>query len=186
MNRARPSAVLAAILAVASPAIAADAKSPADELARILMPSRTWEEGMQGLAKNVRARMEMHPGSNLQYPADFQQKIRSELETALPYESLVLIHAKELGASYTEPELKELLAFYRSPVGQKSLAVMPLLAEKVAGETQQRIESKMPQIMERLGKSAQAPTAPGAGHGQPAGGAKPAAPVGKPNAAATR
>ena len=171
---------LIALLAVAAPTLAEEPKGAAGELARLLMPKKTWDEGLQGLTQSVQARMESHPGAKLKYPADFTKRVRAELETVLPYDSLLQIHAKELGASYTEAELKELATFYRSPVGQKSLSVMPQLSQKVAIATQQQVESKMPEVMTRLSelaKSSSGTPAP-AGHGaMPPPAQKPAAPA---------
>lgn len=165
---------LAAALALAllsSPALAADAKGSAGELAKILMPKKTWDDGLTQLTQNVQGRMQMHPGKKIEYPADFPKKVRAELEAVLPYDALVEIHAKELGASYTEAELKDLLAFYRSPTGQKSLQTMPAVSQKVSMETQQRIEGKMPEIMTKLSSQAKVPAggAPktGPSHGMP-------------------
>jgi hypothetical protein len=182
----RPLAAALAALALASPALAAETKAGADELAKVLMPRKTWDDGLNQLAQNVQGRMQMHPGKKIEYPADFPKKVRAELEAALPYDVLVGIHAKQLAASYSEAELKDLLAFYRSPTGQKSLQTMPAVSEKVAMETQQRVESKMPEIMSKLSSQAKmpaggAPKAP-AGHGMPAKTEKPAA---KPAAPAT-
>ena len=87
--------------------------------------------------------------------------MRGELETVLPYGDLVGMHAQALSASYTEAELKDLLAFYRSPLGQKWIKVSPALSEKVSNETQQRMEKQMPAVMERLGKLAKAPAKTG-------------------------
>lgn len=156
-----PTLRLAAALAVLSlssgAALAAEPKGPAADIARLLVPREAWQAGLAQLAQNVQGRLQSHPGSQLQYPPDFPAKVRGELEAALPYGDLVGMHAQALSASYTEPELKDLLAFYRSPLGQKWLKVSPGLAEKVAGETQQRVEKQMPGVMERLGKLAKAP-----------------------------
>lgn len=165
MSLTRRLAVAAVISALAAPALAAaptpaakpapkpapvEMKPSAGELARVLMPKKTWDQGLAALAKDVQGRMQMHPGAKLEYPADFGKQVRAELDAALPYEALLELHAKELSAGYSEAELKDLLAFYKSPTGQKSLQVMPAVSEKVAVQTQQRVESKMPAIMEKL------------------------------------
>ncbi|WP_242344455.1 DUF2059 domain-containing protein [Anaeromyxobacter terrae] len=181
--------------AAAKPA-AVELKPSAAELARVLMPKKTWDAGLGALAKNVQSQMQAHPGAKLEYPRDFDKQVRNELEAALPYEALLDVHAKELSASYTEPELKDLLAFYKTPTGQKSLEVMPAVSQKIALQTQQRVESKMPAIMEKLagkvkmpagGKAAPSPHgAMPPGHGAMGGtptapqGATPAAPAAKP------
>ncbi|ABS27102.1 DUF2059 domain-containing protein [Anaeromyxobacter sp. Fw109-5] len=195
MPSARRLAVAALLLTLAAPALAADPAPPAkpaeskpaaaaavkpgaSDLARVLMPKKTWDDGLAALAKNVQAQMTMHPGgSKLQVPADLNKQIRTELDQALPYEALLDMHAQELSAAYTEPELKDLLAFYKTPVGQKSLTTMGTVSEKVSMRTQERIESKMPDIMKKVGSSVKAPAgkkAP-AGHGAPAASSKPAA-----------
>ncbi|WP_242370834.1 DUF2059 domain-containing protein [Anaeromyxobacter sp. SG26] len=132
-------------------------KPSAGELARVLMPKKTWEAGLGALSKNVQAQMQMHPGAKLEYPKDFDKQVRSELEAALPYDALLDLHAKELSAGYTEPELKDLLAFYKTPTGQKSLEVMPTVSQKIAMQTQQRVQAKMPEIMERLAGKVKGP-----------------------------
>ena len=152
-----PSRRLAAlVLALAAPAaLAAEPQGAAGDLARIVMPRKTWELGTKALADNVRRTLETpHQGAKMQYPADFEKKVQAEIEGALPYEELLSIHAKELSATYAEPELKDLVAFYRSPVGQKWLEKSGEVSQKVSVQTQQRIEGKMQGIMERLSKLA--------------------------------
>jgi uncharacterized protein len=166
MSLPRRLALAALISTLAAPALAAPPPAPAakpeakaapvevkpsaNELARILMPKKSWDEGLAALSKDVQGRMQMHPGAKLDFPADFGKQVRAELDAALPYDALLELHAKELSAGYTEQELKDLLGFYKTPTGQKSLQVMPAVSEKVAVQTQQRVESKMPGIMERL------------------------------------
>jgi hypothetical protein len=171
MSLTRRLALAAVISAFAVPAFAAaptpaakpapkpapvEMKPSAPELARVLMPKKTWDTGLAVLAKSVQGQMQTHPGAKLDYPADFGKKVRAELDAALPYDALLELHAKELSAGYTEPELKDLLAFYKTPTGQKSLQVMPAVSEKVAVQTQQRVESKMPAIMEKLAATVKA------------------------------
>lgn len=47
---------------------------------------------------------------------------------------------------FTEQELTELLAFYRSPLGDKVLNLMPALTQQSAELTQARIEQAVPAI----------------------------------------
>lgn len=147
------------LLAAAAPPLAAEPAN-ATQLARVLMPKATWSHGLDQLGQMVQARMSAHPGAKLQYPPDFKVKVRAELEKVLPYEDLVAMHAKELAAAYTPAELDGLLAFYGGPLGQKTLATNPKVSEKVAQATQQRVESKMGEVMKRLSEHAKAPASP--------------------------
>jgi hypothetical protein len=147
-------------LAIAHPPAAAPAAAPAapavepsaaaKDVARQLVPKSTWDVGVQQISAMVQARLEGHPGAQLKYPADLPQKIRAEIAAALPYDELVGMHARELTASFAEAELKEASAFFKTPAGKKWLEVGPKASEKVAIETQRRIEQKLPEIMSKM------------------------------------
>jgi hypothetical protein len=145
----------ALLLAAAAPASAAE--PAAAQLARIMMPKATWAQGLDEVGQMMQSRMGAHPGAKLEYPPDFKDKVRGELEQALPYDDLVAMHAKELAAAYTEQELEGLLSFYSGPLGQKTLAANAQVSEKVAQSAQQRIESKMGDMMKRLSTHVKAP-----------------------------
>jgi hypothetical protein len=160
MRRTGLLAAAAALLTVASAHVQAAAPAPsalAQDVARLLLPKDTWAAGVQQISAGVQRNLEGHPGSKLQYPGDLPSKIRAEVEAALPYEELVGLHAKELAASYTNPELKELLAFFKAPTGNKWLKVQPKASETVALETQRRVDQKLPAIMMKLGQLAEPP-----------------------------
>jgi hypothetical protein len=196
MQRARTLTAAAALLAAltALPAHAADPKPAAaphpavapqpappaskvaTDLAHILATKEAWNQGVEGLSKMVQSQFSGHPGSSLSLPPGFDKKVRGEVEAVLPYETLVDIHARQLTAAYTEPELNELLAHYRSPVGQKWLKTMPGLSEKIALETQKQVDPKLGEVMSRLAKDVKAPA------GSPAKTDAKAAPAKKPAA----
>src|SRR6266568_7318708 len=156
LNTLRLAAALLVLSFSSGAAVAAEPKGTAADIARILVSKEVWANGITQLAQNVQGRFQSHPGSQLQYPADFPARVHGEVEAMLPYGDLIGLHAQALSASYTEPELKDLLAFFRSPIGQKWLKVSPAISEKVARETQERVEKQMPAAMERLGKLAKA------------------------------
>ncbi len=162
MSRTLVAAVVA-VVTLASPALGAEPKGTAADVARLTVPRETWAQGVQALAQDAQARLQSHPGSKqLQYPPGFDAKVRAEVEAVLPYDELVGMHAKELSSKFTEQELKDLLAFYRTPAGQKYLKVMPAVAETVSKQTQQRFEQKMPEVMQRLAKLSTTPASKGA------------------------
>jgi hypothetical protein len=51
---------------------------------------------------------------------------------------------------FTEAELREMIAFYQTPLGQKMLARMPTLMTKSNELASRRIQAAMPQLMQRL------------------------------------
>lgn len=60
--------------------------------------------------------------------------------------------------AFSEPELRELIAFYKTPVGQKSVKVLPKLMEQGAQIGAKSVQAHMPelqqQIQEHLNKKA--------------------------------
>jgi hypothetical protein len=145
------------------------------------MPRETWSEGVERLARGVQSSLESpHTGAKVQYPADFPARVRAEVEGALPYETLLGMHAKEITATFTEAEIRQLLEFQRSPVGQKARTALPAMHERVAAQVQKQVEGKMPGIMERLSKLAKMPEGGAkmpAGHPAPAKASAPAKPA---------
>jgi len=53
---------------------------------------------------------------------------------------------------FSENELKELIAFYQSPLGQKMIAKMPELMQKSMEKTQLILQAKMPEFQDKLNK----------------------------------
>jgi hypothetical protein len=60
---------------------------------------------------------------------------------------------------FTEAELRDMTAFYRTPLGQKLLTKMPVLMAKSNEMTSRRIQAAMPQLMQRLQDAMQKGTA---------------------------
>ncbi len=53
-------------------------------------------------------------------------------------------------ANFTESELKDLVAFYQSPLGKKVMTKMPELAQQSAQLTQSKLESAVPVVNKLL------------------------------------
>jgi hypothetical protein len=79
------------------------------------------------------------------------------VEGAVPYDTLLGIQAKELSGSFSEAEIKDLLAFYRTPTGQKAIEALPAMQQRVATETQKHMATRGPEMMDRLTKLAKMP-----------------------------
>ncbi|HEX7049873.1 MAG TPA: DUF2059 domain-containing protein [Longimicrobiales bacterium] len=52
--------------------------------------------------------------------------------------------------AYTEAELRELIAFYKTPVGRKTVEVMPRLMQEGAQIGQQQIAPHLPELQQRI------------------------------------
>ena len=53
-------------------------------------------------------------------------------------------------SAFTESEVRDLLAFYRTPTGAKSADLMPIMARKGAELGQQEVMAHLPELLEML------------------------------------
>jgi len=75
-----------------------------------------------------------------------REKIRNKLLDALRWEKLEVDYAKFLAETYSEDELKAILAFCQSPAGQSILKKEPVIMGKIMVMMQERVQSVFPEI----------------------------------------
>ncbi len=59
--------------------------------------------------------------------------------------------AKLYTAAFTESELKEIIAFYQTPTGQKTLAKLPTLTQQSMVMAMSGVQANMPEFQRRVG-----------------------------------
>jgi len=112
--------VLPVLLTTLAPAV--HAQTGTIPTARSVLAAMGAEKAfLQGLEAAIPAQQQAAP----QLPAVFWDRLLTRAKDAAPafLDSLAPVYAKEL----TEPELKQLLAFYQSPVGRKLAELQPRL-----------------------------------------------------------
>ncbi len=75
-------------------------------------------------------------------PADSQQELRDLLKPDVIIDNIVPVYAKH----FTPAELTELIAFYKSPVGVKNLALTPQLMTEVMQVSQKYFEDNVKKL----------------------------------------
>jgi uncharacterized protein len=55
--------------------------------------------------------------------------------------------------AFSEAEVKQLLAFYRSPVGKKAVSELPRLVQQGSMLGARKIQEKLPELIEQLRKT---------------------------------
>ncbi len=76
----------------------------------------------------------------------YQAKANAELDKAVGWPVLKPELVKLYTNAFSEQELKELMAFYQSPLGKKVLENMPMLTAESARLTQAKLQSAVPQV----------------------------------------
>ena len=80
----------------------------------------------------------------------YQAKAHTALDKAVGWDKLKPELVKIYTTNFTEPELKDLIAFYESPLGKKVLEKMPTLTAQSAQLTQSRLEAAVPEVNKLL------------------------------------
>jgi hypothetical protein len=136
------------------PLTAADAPHARDPLhllvARAVFPRERWErlvaraslEATQELTAAARGQLVLDP--------DFADRLREEYERMAPYEELISDQARILWRQYTPAELQQLLSFYSSPLGQKSVLLIHDLTNYSDQQMQRKVHAGIGAALTRL------------------------------------
>lgn len=68
----------------------------------------------------------------------------------MPWEAIRTEHARAYQEIFTETELREVIAFYQTPIGQKMIDAAPRLFELTTAATQRLIMPHMPELQRRI------------------------------------
>ena len=80
------------------------------------------------------------------YKAQMKTFLSKYMSWASMKDDMIKIYMDE----FTEQELKELLAFYQTPLGKKTVQKMPKLMAKGAELGQQRVQQHLPELQEAI------------------------------------
>ena len=145
----------AALLACASGQVMADAKSHAADAEKFLILAHA-----DKLAVPVYAQVQQMfaqrfaqakaPESKKALLESYQAKANAALDKAVGWDKLKPDMVKLYTSNFNEQELKDLIAFYESPLGQKVLQKMPTLTAQSAQITQSKLEAAVPEVNKLL------------------------------------
>ncbi len=88
-------------------------------------------------------------------PADLVESIHTEarnyFQENFKWEEMRPQLAKLYTAAFTEAELAEIIAFYETPTGQKTLAKLPALTQQSMQLSMSGVQANMPEFQRRVG-----------------------------------
>jgi hypothetical protein len=147
-------AVAAALLAPAASLAAETPKKkevPAVVLSRFVLPEETWTRMQAGTAAQLQQYIEAAlRQSGTKLPVDFAARFSAEFSAILSYQEAIDLQAGVLAKHYTDGEIRELLAFYKTPLGQKLLRTMPEVSQDVNGQVLAVVQRRIPDLIERM------------------------------------
>jgi hypothetical protein len=80
----------------------------------------------------------------------YETKMRQFLAKYMSWKSLQEDFTTMYVKAFTEDEFKQIVAFYKTPVGKKSLQQMPVLLEQGAAIGAKRVQEHMPELQKML------------------------------------
>lgn len=86
--------------------------------------------------------------------APYEPQMRAFFNKYMSWASLKEDMVKIYMDEFSEEELKELLAFYQTPIGRKTIQKMPSLLAKGAELGQQRVQQHLPELQQAIQESA--------------------------------
>jgi hypothetical protein len=78
--------------------------------------------------------------------APYEKEMHDFLNKYMSWSSLKDDMVKAYAEQFTEAELKQLADFYRTPLGQKTVRIMPTLMAKGAEMGQKRVQDHLPEL----------------------------------------
>src|SRR5260370_38897562 len=111
-------------------------------------------EQMKNMMAGVAKQTNVSPEATEKAKA-MQDKMFALIETEMSWEKMRAEYAKIYAEVFTPEEVKGLVAFYKSPMGQAFLDKQPLLIQKIMALAQKRIMEVTPKIQEMIKQESQ-------------------------------
>jgi hypothetical protein len=150
------------ILLLAANSARADEASKNRKLEEFFRISKTEEMITQNLAMSMNeaksallqqmAALKSSPDQN-KVIEEFGNKVEKIMSNALAWESVKPFYIKLFSQAYTEAQVDDIIAFYRSPTGQAMVAKNPELMMKTGQIVQDRIMSAQPALQQAIKES---------------------------------
>jgi hypothetical protein len=147
--------LLLALLSIAGAAARADEASKARKVEELFAVARLEEMFSQSMTMAMNqvktSVMQETLGVNLppekaKLLEEMQGKVEAVVRTALSWDQMRPQYIKLYADAFSEGQLDELLAFYRSPAGQAMVSSSPMLMKRGAEIAQQRMTAAQPEL----------------------------------------
>jgi hypothetical protein len=127
----------------------AGTKAATIDLMRAIMPPAAYDAMLDQFQRGVAASMaQMGAGA---FPADKQQALNAAVKECLPYEELLSWTGDVYSKHFTEKEVADLAAFYKTPTGKKLAGLLPQLTGEIGAKVSPIIMTRLPPALKKHG-----------------------------------
>jgi uncharacterized protein len=150
------SALLVFFLLGADPAAShpqlAEQRALALQLVELVQPESSYRAGLQQMMDQMVPSLEAQArASGKPLPPDYKQRINAALLEVVPYQEMKQWSAEIYAQRFTAPELKQLLGFYRTPVGRKLASKLPEIMGEAGKKVSVILPERLPGALRRHG-----------------------------------
>ena len=108
------------------------------ELVRLVTPREAYDAMIKQMIDNMLPALQQQSGN---LPADVGDRMKKAVHEVIGYDEMIDWTADVWSTRFTVGEMRELIAFYKKPLGKKITRLMP----ELAGEVGKKIGAIMPQ-----------------------------------------
>lgn len=122
------------------------------QIVELVQPEPTYRAGLQQMIDQMLPSVEAQArASGKPLPADFRQRMNAAVLEVIPYAEMKQWSAEIYARRFTAAELRELLAFYRTPVGRKLASKLPEIMGEVGKKMNTVLPERLPAALRRHG-----------------------------------
>ena len=149
-------AIMLILLIIPSKANNASHVAIAEELLEVTQAQKMIDEVFNYINQYIDQSLEVaksdFPPEALQDLKQLQTEMKAWFAEFFGWDTLKPIYIEVYTSVFDEDELTEMVAFYKTPLGQKMLAKMPELMQKSMTITQESLADKLPELEQKLAK----------------------------------
>ena len=157
-------ALLLVLLLGADPPASAEQRVVALQLVELVQPESSYRAGLQQMMDQMVPSLEAKArATGKPLPPDYKQRMNAALLDVMPYPEMKQWSADIYAQRFTVAELKQLVAFYRTPVGRKVAAKLPEIMGEVGKKITAVVPERLPGALRRhglLGDESEQPAPP--------------------------
>ena len=142
--------VVAAVVVVG---VGGRAKADADanvtmELVKFVTPRETYQATFEQVAKQMLASMRQ---AGQQFPPDVESKLVQAITEVLPYDEMMNWAVEVYAPRFTTEEIRQLIAFYKTPIGNKLAKLQPEISGEVGRKMGAVMVQRLPEALKKVG-----------------------------------
>lgn len=119
------------------------------ELVQLVTPLETYQGIINQMNQQMLASMQQSGAKGM--PPDAAAKMGKAVAEVLPYKDLTAWTVEIYSARFTTEEIRQLIAFYKTPVGKKAARMLPEISGEVGKKMGPIMMQRMPAALKKYG-----------------------------------